>query len=289
MFDIYTKSQELANNPHIKAFLKKYGLEPSIMTKKISPFLDFEESIKKCDNCKGLEYCKQAKTGEHISLSYDGDVLNEVAYCEYYLEKQKKDKILNNFARNDIPKEYENLTLENVELVDGKISSLNNLCIDIVDGVRKKGLYIRGDLGVGKTYMCYALANSLARKGKKVAFIKTNLFVNMMRKLVTVDDEQYDKTLNDVKNVSYLILDDIGSESVSSYSRDDLLFNILDYRMEHKLLTVFTSNLDKEALRVHYTYDKKDNSSIVRAKRLWERIDILSDDFVLTGKNKRRP
>ena len=88
--------------------------------------------------------------------------------------------------------------------------------------------------------------------------------------------------------MKYLFIDDIGSESVSAYSRDDLLFNILDYRMENKLCTVFTSNLSKDSLMKHYTFDKNDNSSVIRARRLLERIDILSDNFVLQGKNKRR-
>ncbi len=289
MFDINTKSKELANNQFIKAFLKKYGLDESIISKKMSPFIDFEESIKKCDNCKGLINCKQAKKGEYVSLNYDGVVFNDVTYCDYYLVKLKNDKILNNFIRNDIPNDYSKLDLDNIELVDGRIASLNSQCMDILDGTRKKGLYIYGNLGVGKTYMCYALANSLAKANKKVAFVKVNLFVNEMRKLIAIDSETYDKTIKDVKMVPYLILDDIGSESVSSYSRDDLLFYILDYRMEHKLLTVFTSNLSKQALKEHYKYDKKDNSSAIRADRLFERIDILSDDFALLGNNKRRP
>ncbi len=160
-------------------------------------------------------------------------------------------------------------------------------CIGILEGKRKKGLYIYGDLGVGKTYMCIALANSLASKGNKVAFLKSNFFINRMRQLIATDTNLYEKIIRDVKECQYLIIDDIGSETVSAYSRDDLLFNILDYRMEHKLVTIFTSNLSKNSLLEHYTYDK-DNSSSMRSRRLLERVDILSDDFVLNGQNKRR-
>ena len=135
--------------------------------------------------------------------------------------------------------------------------------------------------------MCIALANSLANNGNKVAFIKSNFFINRMRQLISTDTSLYEKIIKDIKECQYLIIDDIGSETVSAYSRDDLLFNILDYRMEHKLVTIFTSNLSKSSLLQHYTYDK-DNCSSMRAKRLLERVDILSDDFVLNGQNKRR-
>ena len=152
---------------------------------------------------------------------------------------------------------------------------------------RNKGLSIYGDLGAGKTYMCIALANTLALNNEKVAFIKTNFFVNKMRQLIINDQNNYDMILEAIKKVPYLIVDDIGSEAVSTYSRDDLLFNILDYRMENKLITVFTSNLSKVDLLEHYTYDRN-NMNKMKAKRLLERIDILSDDYALLGNNKRR-
>ena len=109
-----------------------------------------------------------------------------------------------------------------------------------------------------------------------------------MRQLIASDNEEYEKVLDNIKKVKYLFLDDIGTEQVTSYSRDDLLFNILDYRMENRLCTIFTSNLSKESLLKHYTFDKYDNASTIKAKRLLERIDILSDNYVLQGANKRR-
>ena len=76
--------------------------------------------------------------------------------------------------------------------------------------------------------------------------------------------------------------------AVSEFVRDDILFRILDYRLENKLTTIFTSNLNKSDLLKHYTYDRKDNSNLMNAKRLMERIDILADDYVLSGRNLRR-
>ena len=61
---------------------------------------------------------------------------------------------------------------------------------------------------------------------------------------------------------------------VSEFTRDRLLFNILDYRMENKLTTFFTSNLSKEDLKEHYTFDKKVNGNLMMAERLLERISI---------------
>lgn len=288
MFSKDEMIKEILSNPYTASFVRKNNIQNDYLKNHLSSFIDCLDSLKICENCKGLDACKQAKKGEYVTLNCDGTIYNEVTYCKLYLEKKRKEKRLSYFVRCDIPEAYENLTLDKVEPVDDNISNLMLECYDILDEKRYKGLYIYGDLGVGKTYMCMALANSLANKQKKVAFVKVNFFVNEMRKLISINNEEYDKTLKSLKTVDYLILDDIGSESVSAYSRDDLLFNILDYRMEYKLTTIFTSNLSKDALLKHYTYDVKDNSSIIRAKRLYERVDILSDDFVLEGKNKRR-
>lgn len=277
----------LNNISYTKEFINKYQISDEYIKNHLSCFIDCVESLNVCKNCKGLSSCKQAKKGEMITLNFDEAPYNDVTYCKLYLKQRAEDKCISNFVYSDIPSEYKDLNLSNIEILDDNIKELLMRAIGILDGKRKKGLYIYGDLGVGKTYMCIALANSLANNGNKVAFIKSNFFINRMRQLISTDTSLYEKIIKDIKECQYLIIDDIGSETVSAYSRDDLLFNILDYRMEHKLVTIFTSNLSKGSLLQHYTYDK-DNCSSMRAKRLLERVDILSDDFVLNGQNKRR-
>ncbi len=277
----------LKNIPYVKEFIDKNNLDDEYLKNHLSCFIDCIESLNICKNCKGLKSCKQAKKGEMLTLNFDGFPYNDVTYCKYFLDYIKEEKKASNFIYSDIPSEYADLSLSNIEIIDENIKKLLIAMIGVAENKRDKGLYIYGDLGVGKTYMCIALANTLAAKDKKVAFLKSNFFINRMRQLIGTDTSLYEDIIMKVKEAQYLIIDDIGSETVSAYSRDDLLFNILDYRMEHKLITIFTSNLSKSSLLKHYTYDK-DNSSSMRAKRLLERIDILSDDFVLNGENKRR-
>lgn len=277
----------LKNIPYIKDYIGKYNLSDDYLKEHLSSFIDCVESLNICKDCKGLNTCKQAKKGEILTLKFDNAPYNDVTYCKLYLEHLKEEKRISYFVYSDIPSEYASLNLSNIEIIDENIKKLLIAMIGIAENKRDKGLYIYGDLGVGKTYMCIALANTLASKGKKVAFLKSNFFINRMRQLISTDTSLYEDIIRRVKESQYLIIDDIGSETVSAYSRDDLLFNILDYRMEHKLITIFTSNLSKSSLLQHYTFDK-DNSNIMRSKRLLERVDILSDDFVLNGENKRR-
>ena len=278
----------LMREPHLKSLIEDHHLSDDFIERHIGTLKRVYDSRKKCIGCKGLYMCSQSRPGERLSLSYDGILIREVEHCGYEKKKEAKKDFLDSFVYSDIPETLSDLDLDNIGLEDASLQGLFIEVSDILDGKRDKGLYISGDLGVGKTYMCIALANSLVKKGKKTAFVKVSDFINELRRIVVTDTQRYDELMRKLKDCEYLILDDIGSESVSSFSRDDILFPILDYRMEHKLITLFTSNLNKSDLLKYYAYDKSNKSELMRAKRLTERIDILTDAYVLQGRNKRR-
>lgn len=68
-----------------------------------------------------------------------------------------------------------------------------------------------------------------------------------------------------------LILDDIGAETLSQWSRDDVLGVILQARMDNVLPTFFSSNLDMEALESHFE-ETRNATDPVKAKRLMQRL-----------------
>ena len=252
-----------------------------------STFLRVLKSRKLCQDCKGLEECSQASKGERLALDYDGVLIEEIEYCDYALNKKGRENLISRYVYCDIARNLVDLDMNNVSYTENQ-KQLYLLLAALLHEKRQKGLYISGDLGVGKTYLCTALANSLVKKGKKVAFVKVSNFFNEMRSAIGTNPELIDKNINTLKKAEYLFLDDIGAESVSEFIRDDILFRILDHRLENSLITVFTSNLNKSDLLKHYQYDRKEKANLMNAKRLLERIDILTDDYVLTGDNLRR-
>ena len=97
-----------------------------------------------------------------------------------------------------------------------------------------------------------------------------------------------ERIVDDLKEVDYLVLDDIGAESMSGFVRDDILFNILDYRMENKLITIFTSNHTMKTLREAFIYDKNNNKDTLKGERLLERVRVLTYEQHLGGVNLRK-
>lgn len=277
----------IKNDSYLAEFIKQHKIPDYYIDEHYNSFLRVLNSREKCLNCDGLEYCSQLSKGQRLSLTYDGVLIEEIEYCDYALNRKNKDSLLKKYVYCDVPKNLADVDLSNIEFEKNQ-KELFVLLSSILLEKSNKGLYIIGDLGVGKTYLCTGLANSLVKKGKKVAFVKVANFFNEMRAAIGSDSDIINKTINNLKNVDYLFLDDIGSESVSEFVRDDILFRILDYRMDNKMITIFTSNLNKSDLLKHYQYDRKEKANLMNAKRLIERIDILADDYVLSGSNLRR-
>lgn len=277
----------IKNDPYMKEFLNKNNLSDEFVEKHTAKILRVLKSRNMCNGCKGLYCCGQKSVGERLDLEFDGVLLDEVEYCEYAVKKLKKDNLSKSYLYCDVPESIIDVDLNNVNYTKDQEQLYLRLAA-ILHKKTDKGLYVVGDLGLGKTYLCAALANSLVKNGERVAFVKVSNFFNEIKSYIGSRNELLDININKLLKANYLFLDDIGSEAVSEFVRDDILFRILDYRLENKLTTIFTSNLNKDDLMKHYTYDRKDNSNMMNARRLMERIDILTDDITLSGKNMRR-
>ena len=277
----------IKENKELKKFIDKHNLSDDYINENINEFLRCLDSLERCNNCAGLHQCRQSTPGQRLTLDYQGVLVEEIEYCRYAKDKHNKDRLANSYDYCNVASTLLDIDLDNIEYTKQQ-EELYALLLGILHKKKNKGLYIVGDLGVGKTYLCTALANSLVKKGEKVAYVKVSTFFNEMKSYVTSNSIIVDKMINKLKRVDYLFFDDIGSETVSQFVRDDILFNILDYRLDNKMVTIFNSNLNLEELYKHYQYDRKEKSNMMNAKRLIERIDILTDNYVLQGPNLRR-
>ena len=90
-----------------------------------------------------------------------------------------------------------------------------------------------------------------------------------------------------IKKIPLLLIDDIGAENVTYWSRDEILGSILQYRMEEGLTTFFTSNLNYDELEnaLSVTKGKVDN---LKATRIMERIKNLTTNINVVGENRRK-
>ena len=150
----------------------------------------------------------------------------------------------------------------------------------------RKGLYLHGSFGSGKTFLVSCLLNELAKKDYKTVLIYYPELLNRLKSTFDNSDESYKELLNEVKMCDLLLIDDIGAETVTNWSRDEILGTILQYRMENNLSTFITSNLTLDELETHLSI-VKNNTDKVKARRIIERIKQLTTDIELISINRR--
>ena len=84
------------------------------------------------------------------------------------------------------------------------------------------------------------------------------------------------------------MLDDIGAESLTSWTRDEVLGAILQYRMQEELPTFFSSNMDFKQLQKYLMVNNRGDEETMKATRIMERIRFLAQPIELSGKNYRQ-
>ncbi|WFQ92496.1 ATP-binding protein [Mycoplasma feriruminatoris] len=174
---------------------------------------------------------------------------------------------------------------------------LSNILKAIQKGY-KKGIYLYGNSGIGKTYMFKVLANTLASKNKTVIFSTLRSLIDKLKESFNSNEINSSELLKKIKNVDFLFLDDIGGENLSLWARDDFLFEVLNYRLENKKPTFFTSNFSIDLLEKNLQFTRQYNNFLtskdvfelekIKIDRLISRINALVKEINFTGINKRR-
>lgn len=147
------------------------------------------------------------------------------------------------------------------------------------------GLYLSGDMGVGKTYLLAAIANELNKHDiHSILLHFPTLAVDMKN---SIGNNQTLNKIDRLKKSEILMLDDMGADAMSAWIRDEVLGVILQYRMQEYLPTFFSSNFSMKELEKHLSISQRGEIETVKAKRIMERIKFLSREVVITGPDRR--
>lgn len=270
---------ELSKNKYIRAFLKENHLSENVLTEYWIEFLDYSEDKKQCEGCRGLQYCLKENKGIIKELVYNGEIFLAMANCHYYNDSQE---ILNHFVIRNIK---EDVLLTNIDtLLKNKpveqMSALEQNAFAEILTYRKEpkeiGLFIHSEnYRSQKTMLIAALMNALAKKGENIAFIHFPTYlVDLKASFQTEKAIDWTRLMD----VPYLVLDGIGEENVTPYSRDEILLTVLSYRLLNNLPTFFTSFYGYKDLQKVYTIKKGDE---LKAKTLILKMKALCKEITL--------
>lgn len=267
--------------------IKEVNVDDRVLEKYTSSLIDATKERKVCDACKGLACCKNQVPGFcYTPLKDENKISFSYVACRYKTKYLSETSYLNNIYLFDIPREIKEARIKDIYTDDKNrvevIKYIKKYHDNFFDS-REKGLYLYGSFGSGKTYLVAALFNELAKKNVKSAII---YFPEFLRSLKESFSNGYADKFDYIKKVPLLLLDDIGAENVTTWSRDEVLGSILQYRMQEKLPTFFTSNLSLAELEEHLSTI---NNSVdkVKARRIIERIEYLTQEMRLVATNRR--
>ena len=278
---------ELLKNEEFKNFVDLLKVPYETLAQYTSLLEESMCEYDNCKNCKGLVMCKNKVEGyaylpkvneKHLEFNYKA--------CKYRELLKKESKYLDNIYSFDIPKEIREAKMKDIYKDDKNrfevIKWLYNFIEEYPKNKHIKGLYLNGNFGCGKTYLIAAMFNELAKSGYKSAIV---FWPEFLRNIKTFDSE-YNNKFNLIKTVPLLLIDDIGAENMTSYARDEVFCPIVQYRMQEKLPTFFTSNLNKKELEEHFSITK-DGINNIKSRRIIERINQLTDNLEMISKNLR--
>lgn len=142
-------------------------------------------------------------------------------------------------------------------------------------GSSRKGIFLWGGIGTGKTHIAYSLHKNAPKSKIKSYLVNTVELFKEMRDDIKRDAFDMRKpTDNLLKFEGVIIFDDIGVENATDFVMENL-YLIINSRYNKMLPTIFTSNLCLDALADKF------------GDRIPSRIKEMCVIMELTGEDKR--
>lgn len=274
--------------------IDKINLPLEELMKYTSSIEDSVKEYKNCKVCKSILACKNNMHGFcYLPKVDDGKLSFSYVACKYKNKLDNANRHLNNVTNIDIPREIRNAKIKDIYTDDKNRQSVIKWILNYIKeykkGNRGKGLYLHGNFGCGKTYLIAAMFNELAKENVKSVIVYWPEYLRSLKdSFQSSSSDEFKNKFNEVKYSKLLLIDDLGAEGVTSWSRDEVLGTILQYRMQEGLPTFITSNLNIKELEDHLSITTNNKSEKVKAGRIIERIKQLTIDTEMIGENNRK-
>ncbi|QSE77449.1 primosomal protein DnaI [Lactococcus taiwanensis] len=268
---------EVLKNSDVQAFIAEHHMSSDEIQRSYSKFYEYVREKEKFE----LGEKRAADGYEPVLIMNHGYADVSYQTTAELAQQQAAQNLLRRVNVIGLPKELKQVTLADIALDDvQRIEPYQTLVDFITNYPERKGLYLYGDFGVGKSFMLGAMANELAKKGISTTLLHYPTFIS------DLDFDNAKVWVNEIKVSPVLVLDDIGAEQNNAWVRDSILQVILQHRMQENLPTFFTSNLKMDELEQHLAETRK-AEEVWPAKRVMERIKYLAQEMRLEGENRR--
>lgn len=192
--------------------------------------------------------------------------------------------------RAGIPPAFTSAHMRDLEAVEG--DKENAVAVEVMrdyaaegkvdtDGYDQYCLLLAGGFGTGKTYAATAAfkARLWRSTNKSALWRKYPAFIREVQSTYSAAAERtVQQVLASYQRTPLLLLDDIGDLTIGSETEDRrrLVYEVIDYRNDHFLPTIITTNLSGRQLQEQF------------GQRTWERLRFMCCMLSMDGTNLRQ-
>lgn len=140
--------------------------------------------------------------------------------------------------RSGLKELFKTKGFENFKTQNAVQEKIKQKCVE--NSKTSDSILISGRVGSGKTHLAVAIMKEQSRQGKPIKYVN---YVEVMRQLAiaAMDEEYYNKTMNKLKSISVLMIDDIFKGERITESQLNNTYQLINYRYINGTKTVMTS------------------------------------------------
>lgn len=286
--------REILEHPHVQEFLAQHADELSYdnVERNLPKLHEFISQSTECCGCDNTEHCTNYLKGFLPTLrAVRNSIEMDYVRCEQKIREEERRDVANMIASMHMPKDVLQATIHDLSIDDESRVAIAQKAAQFVKITKEtgqlpaKGFYLYGKFGVGKSFVLGALANELASIKIRSVVVFVPEFLREMKN--AIGDNTLNEKIDYIKKAPVLMLDDLGAETMTAWTRDEILGTIFHYRMAEQLPTFITSNFNYEELEHHLAQSQKGDIEVVKAGRIMERIKALTVPIEMRGKNRR--
>lgn len=284
--------QQVLKHPAIQSFINEHQLSQQTIERGMGKLLEFTSQQHDCSACESVATCKNPINGLVPKLIVERDNIDlEYVPCDTKRREDDRRKTASMISSMHMPREVMKATLDDIKVdSEQRLNAYKEAMAFIVDVKKNReqlpsvGLYLHGSFGVGKSFVLAAIANELATMEIRTILVYVPEFLRELKS--AIGENSLEEKIDFVKKAPVLMLDDLGAETLTTWTRDEILGTILHYRMAERLPTFISSNLNYAELEKHLAKTRGDVDP-VKAGRIMERIRTMTKPVDMTGENRR--
>lgn len=253
---------EIFNDEIFLNQLMSLGISEEIIKRNIAALYRYRTQYYTVEQCRQKGSCVHEQPYHNLSLQlYGQDVELVPSLCPM---RQKKAIHASRFLYRDCPPNYLDIKFSDVTPRAAQKDYLRVL-LSLMNG-SSDNIYVSGPNGSGKKYLALASLNKILEKDSSfnVAVVNLPRFIRENSADYFARKQEIDSNIRDLISVSYLVLDDFGSEETNKLIRDVIIYPLLSERRRLGKPTIMLSQISLDELSQLYDVTRKE----VRAKQI---------------------